>query len=97
LLIRRKAIAGLATWIERARGSLVASFASGVTKDEAAVRAAITLPWSNGQTEGQITHLKLVRRQMYGRGNIDLLQARLIGAEWISCTKIASEPNLGAD
>lgn len=44
-------------------------------------RAAITLSWSNGQTEGQITRLKLVRRQMYGRGKIDLLQARLIGAE----------------
>ena len=80
-MIRRKVVAGLTLWIERARASLVASFASGVTKDEAAVRAAITLPWSNGQTEGQITRLKLVRRQMYGRGNIDLLQARLIGAE----------------
>ena len=81
LMIRRRAVAGLTPWMERARASLVASFASGVTKDEAAVRAAITLPWSNGQTEGQITRLKLVRRQMYGRGNIDLLQARLIGAE----------------
>jgi transposase len=81
MMIRRKAAAGLTPWIERARASLVASFASGVTKDEAAVRAAITLPWSNGQTEGHITRLKLVRRQMYGRGNIDLLQARLIGAE----------------
>jgi transposase len=68
-------------WIERARAGLVASFASGVAKDEAAVRAAITSVWSNGQTEGQITRLKLVRRQMYGRGKIDLLQARLIGAE----------------
>lgn len=38
-------------------------------------------PWSNGQTEGQITRLKLVRRQMYGRGKIDLLQTRLIGAD----------------
>ena len=47
---------------------------------EAAVRSAITLPWSDGQTEGQVTRL-IVRRQMYGRGNIDLLQARLIGAE----------------
>jgi transposase len=37
-------------------------------------------PWSNGQTEGQITKLKLVKRQMYGRAKIDLLQARLIGA-----------------
>ena len=80
LIIRRKAEAGLAPWIERARASLVASFANGVVKDEAAVRAAITSPWSNGQTEGQITRLKLVRRQMYGRGKLDLLQARLIGA-----------------
>ena len=81
MMIRRKAAAELTPWIDRARASLVASFASGVSKDEAPVRAAITLPWSNGQTEGQITRLKLVRRQMYGRGNIDLLQARLIGAE----------------
>ena len=80
-MIRHKAVAGLTLWIERARVSLVASFGSGVAKDEPAVRAAITLPWSNGQTEGQITRLKLVRRQMYGRGKIDLLQARLIGAE----------------
>ena len=66
--------------LERAQSSLVASFASGVLKDRAAVAAAITSPWSNGQTEGQITKLKLVKRQMYGRGNIDLLQARVIGA-----------------
>jgi transposase len=80
-MIRRKAVSELTPWIERARETLVASFASGVAKDEAAVRAAIALPWSNGQTEGQITRLKLVKRQMYGRGKIDLLQARLIGAE----------------
>lgn len=39
-----------------------------------------TEPWSNGQTDGQITKLKLVKRQMYGRGKLDLLQARLIKA-----------------
>jgi transposase len=81
LMIRRGAAAELSPWIERARTSLVASLARGITIDELAVRAAITSPWSNGQTEGQITRLKLVRRQMYGRGKIDLLQARLIGAE----------------
>ena len=80
-LIRSGREADLGSWIARARQSLVASFANGITKDEAAVRAAITLPWSNGQTEGQITKLKLVKRQMYGRGHLDLLQARLIGAE----------------
>jgi transposase len=79
-MIRKKAHADLDPWLERARASLVASFANGVTKDQAAVSAAITSSWSNGQTEGQITKLKLVKRQMYGRAKLDLLQARLIGA-----------------
>jgi transposase len=79
-MVRNKVDAELAAWIARTGSSLVASFASGVAKDEAAVRAAISLPWSNGQTEGQVTKLKLVKRQMYGRAKIDLLQARLIGA-----------------
>ena len=60
--------------------SLIASFASGIIQDKPAVQAALTEPWSNGQTEGQITKLKLVKRQMYGRAKIDLLQARLLGA-----------------
>ncbi|MCJ2121597.1 hypothetical protein [Methylobacterium sp. J-077] len=37
--------------------------------------------WSNGQTEGQITRLKLVKRQMFGRAKLDLLEARLIGTQ----------------
>ena len=78
-MIRKKSLTDLDPWLERARHSLVASFANGVTKDRAAVAAAITSQWSNGQTEGQITKLKLVKRQMYGRGKIDLLQARVIG------------------
>jgi transposase len=79
-MIWKKSLAELDQWLERARSSLVASFANGVIKDRAAVSAAITSPWSNGQTEGQITKLKLVKRQMYGRGKLDLLQARVIGA-----------------
>jgi transposase len=79
-MIRRKALAELDPWIDRAKTSLVAAFANGVTKDKAAVSAAIYSGWSNGQTEGQICKLKLVKRQMYGRGKLDLLQARVIGA-----------------
>ncbi|OCJ54092.1 transposase [Agrobacterium rubi] len=79
-MIRKKSLADLEPWLERARSSLVAAFAKGVAKDWAAVSAAISSPWSNGQTEGQITKLKLVKRQMYGRGKIDLLQASVIGA-----------------
>ena len=78
-LVRTRSLDALEPWLERAGSSLVASFAHGVLKDKPAVAAAITSPWSNGQTEGQITKLKLVKRQMYGRGKLDLLQARVIG------------------
>jgi transposase len=76
----RKRNLDLDGWISDAAPSLIASFASGIRKDRQAVAAAISLPWSNGQTEGQITKLKLVKRQMYGRAKLDLLEARLIGA-----------------
>jgi len=79
-MIRTRRITDLPAWLERASGGLVASFANGIRKDEAAVSAAITSPWSNSQTEGQITRLKLIKRQMYGRAKLDLLQARMIGS-----------------
>ena len=78
-LLRRKALRDLAPWMTRARGGLVAAFANGVARDQDAVEAAIATAWSNGQTEGQICKLKLVKRQMYGRGKLDLLEARVIG------------------
>jgi transposase len=78
-MVRQKVVAELEPWIATAGAGLIASFASGILEDKAAVCAAITETWSNGQTEGQITKLKLVKRQMYGRAKIDLLQARLIG------------------
>ena len=79
-MLRRKCKDDLDTWIDRAATSLVASFANGIIRDRAAVQNAITSIWSNGQTEGQITKLKLIKRQMYGRGKLDLLEARIVGA-----------------
>lgn len=80
-MIRKKAGEELDNWIDRARTGILASFANGVIKDRDAVAAAITNIWSNGQTVGQITRLKLIKRQMYGRVKLDLLEARLIGAD----------------
>ena len=79
-IIRTKAAGDLDGWIEQARDSLIAPLARGVAKDVVAIRAAITEPWSNGQTESQITRLKLIKRQMCGRAKLDLLEARLTGA-----------------
>jgi transposase len=79
-MIRTTEAIELEPWITESKRSLIASFANGVARDKPAVYAAITQPWSNGQVEAQITKLKLVKRQMYGRAKLDLLQARLIGA-----------------
>lgn len=79
-MIRTKTASDLGPWLSDASTSLIVSLASGIARDRAAVSAANTEPWSNGQTEGHITRLKLVKRQMCGRAKPDLLQARLIGA-----------------
>ncbi len=80
VMIRKRAYGSLDLWIARARSSLVSSFANGIVKDHGAVLSVITSPWSSGQVEGQITKLKLVKRQMYGRAKLDLLEARLVPA-----------------
>ena len=79
-MIRHRAGADLDLWITDATPGLLGSFAKGIVQDRVAVHAALTQPWSNGQTEGQVTKLKIVKRQRYGRANLDLLRARLLGA-----------------
>ena len=56
------------------------SFAQGLMSDEAAMREALRSNWSNGQTEGQINRLKMIKRSMYGRGKVDLLRSRVLHA-----------------
>jgi hypothetical protein len=68
-------------WIQAARQSGVYAmqrFARRLVQDLMAVRAAVTEPWSNGQTEGQINRLKMLKRAMYGRAGVDLLRARML-------------------
>ncbi|PLU27242.1 hypothetical protein BMJ28_30020, partial [Sinorhizobium medicae] len=43
-----------------------------------AVKNAIELPWSNGQAEGQINRLKMLKRAMYGRAGPELMRARML-------------------
>jgi len=80
-LLRARDVAALGPWLAQAEVSGLAEFASCATslrQDLAAVEAALTTPWSNGQTEGQVTKLKLVKRQMFGRATVDLLRRRVL-------------------
>lgn len=80
-LITGRNEAKLSEWMKKALKSSVpeiVSFVRGLEQDQAAVRAAVKYEWSQGQTEGQVNRLKLIKRQMYGRANFDLLRARVI-------------------
>lgn len=79
-MVRNARENALDTWLDEAEESLLGAFTRGLRRDQAAVAAALRKPWSNGQTEGQINRLKTLKRQMYGRANIDLLRARLVEA-----------------
>ena len=53
-------------------------FVGGIERDRAAVYAALTEGWPQGQTEGQTLRLKLIRRKMYRRERLDLLRRRVL-------------------
>jgi transposase len=73
----------LEAWMTEAADSgiaAVARFARGLQVDLPAIKAGLTLAWSNGVTEGQIHRLKLVKRQGYGRAGFALLRQRVLHA-----------------
>jgi transposase len=77
----RRALAAFTRWLRDAAAvgvSAIVTFAAGLRQDSQAVRAALVTPWSNGQSEGQITKVKLLKRQMYGRANFGLLRRRVL-------------------
>jgi transposase len=80
-MLRERGGERLDEWLERVEKQEIAelqSFAQGLKKDYEAVKAGLTLEWSNGQTEGQVNRLKFLKRQMYGRGSFTLLRKRVL-------------------
>jgi transposase len=71
----------LAPWLDAAAQSGVQEVRAFVTKlrqDLPAVQAAVTMSWSQGQVEGQVNRVKLLKRSMYGRAKFDLLKQRVL-------------------
>lgn len=80
-MVRTRERDGLDAWLVAAETSgtqELVSFASGVRRDYEAVAAGLSMSWSQGQTEGQVNRLKLLKRQSYGRANFDLLRRQLL-------------------
>ncbi len=72
--------AAVGPWLAAAQASELRQLALSLWRDRAAVEAAAALPWSNGQVEGQVNRLKLVKRTMYGRAGFALLRRRVLAA-----------------
>jgi transposase len=82
-MMRQRTAAALDPWLADGLASGMperVNFASGLPREHSAVPAALDLPYSNGQVEGQITTLKLLKRQSYGRAKLDLLRQRMLHA-----------------
>jgi transposase len=80
-MIRQRQAADLDAWLQTCQASPsveVQNFVDVLQRDYAAVKAALTLPWSNGPVEGHINRLKLIKRSGYGRMKLDLLRQRVL-------------------
>jgi transposase len=76
--------AHLEAWVKHAEQGAIAeirSFATGLRKDWDAVTAGLTMQWSSGAVEGNVNRIKMLKRQMYGRANPDLLRQRVLLAD----------------
>jgi transposase len=79
-MVRERRGHDLEAWMAEATQSRIdalARFAQGLQDDLTAVTAGLTLDWSNGPVEGQVTRLKLLKRQGYGRAGFPLLRQRV--------------------
>ncbi len=81
-MFRQRRVAELEGWLADAENSGIEelkAFAERIaSRSLSAVRAALTEEWSNGQVEGQINRLKMLKRQSYGRAGFELLRARVL-------------------
>ncbi len=69
-MVRERNGALPSSWLEEARRSKlseVASFATGLAREEAIIQAALDYPHSNGVAEGQVNRLKMIKRTMVRR------------------------------
>jgi transposase len=80
-MIHDRDVQALDAWLAEATASAVPElqrFAGSLRRDYAAVSSALKLPWSNGQVEGPVNRLKLIKRQMFGRAKLALLRLRVL-------------------
>jgi transposase len=80
-MIRERQAEYLDAWMKEARSSGIKelhSFVAGIERDYDAVKAGLTLKWSQGPVEGTVNKLKVHKRLMYGRAGFPLLRKKML-------------------
>jgi transposase len=82
-MVQERRGAELESWISACLNSGIReliNFAGGLQSEFSSIRAALTLSYSNGPTEGQVNRLKLIKRSLYGKGSFEILRRRVLQA-----------------
>ncbi len=96
-ILRQRTPRDLDAWFASVAASGIAdlhTFADGLRHEGEPLRQALVQPYSNGISEGFVNKIKALKRQMFGRANVDLLRRRF-GMRPLRCTKKEGEPVIG--
>jgi transposase len=80
-MVKERQAKSLYNWMDAVNASGILAlkgFVKSIRQDDKAVKNALSLPWSSGQTEGHVNRLKFLKRQMYGRAKFDLLRRKVL-------------------
>jgi transposase len=81
MMTRRQGLLALEDWLTRVEADdqpELHSFANGIRRDQQAVTAGLALPYNSGTMEGNVSKIKMIKRQMFGRAGFPLLRKRVI-------------------
>ncbi|MBN4094675.1 transposase [Methylobacterium sp. OT2] len=79
-MLRGQSSEPVTDWLAATRSSVLKRLAAGPQREVAGIDNAIALPWSTGPAEGEISRLKTIKRQMYGRAGFELLRQRVLNS-----------------
>jgi hypothetical protein len=72
------------------------AFADSLTSDLDAVTRGLTTRWNSGPIEGRVKHIKMLKRQMFGRASLPLLRKRVLLTASRCGPTVPSHPRMSA-
>ncbi|WP_084489446.1 transposase [Nocardia niwae] len=80
-MMRHRRGSDLETWMKAVDADnhpALHSFVRGLRRDQDAATAGLSMERNSGAVEGHVNRIKMIKRQMFGRTNLDLLRKRIL-------------------